>query len=91
MRRFLLVRHADHSGVSGTGVIAEGVEFSDGAACMRWYGEYPSTSWFDRGVKDLEAVHGHGGATEVMWADPSPDERVALPTQESPPSSPERN
>jgi len=36
MRRFLLVRDCDPSGVSGTGIVAEGVQFSDGTAVMHW-------------------------------------------------------
>lgn len=77
MRRFVLVRHRDPSGVSGTGVIAEGVEFSDGSAMLRWHGTQPCTSVFDIGVGGILAVHGHAGATEVVYADPYPDpERV---------------
>ena len=30
MRNFNLIRHIDVSGLSGTGVVAEGVVFSDG-------------------------------------------------------------
>jgi hypothetical protein len=35
MRLFLLIRNEDVSGVSGTGIVAEGVEFSDGTVAMR--------------------------------------------------------
>lgn len=44
MRRFVLVRHRDVTGVSGTGVVAYGVEFPDGAAAVRWTSEHPCTT-----------------------------------------------
>ena len=36
MRTFELHRDTDVSGVSGTGVVAEGVEFADGTTVVRW-------------------------------------------------------
>jgi len=70
-RRFLLFRHHDVSGKSGTGVVAEGVEFTDGRAALRWRGEWPSTvAWDD--VELIVGVHGHSGATEIRWIDPEP-------------------
>lgn len=67
---FVLHRYEDKSGVSGTGLVAEGVEFSDGAVALHWPGEYPSTAaWED--IRGVEAVHGHGGLTVVEYADPS--------------------
>lgn len=81
MRRFLLLRHRDVSGVSGTGIVAEGVEFSDRSVSMRWHGDHASTSVFETGVQAIVAVHGHGGATEILYADPSPDpQRVPTST-----------
>ena len=35
-RRFRLVREEDESGVSGTGVVAVGVEFPSGAVVFEW-------------------------------------------------------
>lgn len=76
-RRLLLLRHRDPTGVSGTGVVAEGAQFSDGTAVLRWHGEHRSTAVFESGVETILAVHGHSGATEVLYLDPSPDpERV---------------
>lgn len=34
-RRFTLVRHDDVTGVSGTGVVADGVRFPDGVVALR--------------------------------------------------------
>ena len=63
---FELHRHVDHSGVSGTGVVAEGAEFTDGAVALRWPGQHPSTAtWGD--MRDMEAIHGHDGDTVVQY------------------------
>ncbi|MFF0341944.1 hypothetical protein [Kribbella sp. NPDC004875] len=68
-RRFELHRHVDVSGVSGTGVIAEGVEWSDRTVALRWGGQYPTTTVWQDGVEALLAIHGHGGATTIRWLD----------------------
>lgn len=68
MRRFVLQRDIDVSGVSGTGVVAEGVQFSDGRVATRWRGTVAQTCVWDR-IEDLVAIHGHGGATRVVWVD----------------------
>lgn len=71
-RRFTLVRHDDVTGVSGTGVVADGVRFPDGVVALRWRSEWPTSVVFhDRGMDAVEAVHGHGGSTEVVWLDTS--------------------
>lgn len=36
MRTFVLRRNEDISGVSGVGIVAEGIEFSDGVVALRW-------------------------------------------------------
>ncbi|MEV0285063.1 hypothetical protein AB0H36_13220 [Kribbella sp. NPDC050820] len=65
-RTFELVRYRDPSGVSGTGVVAEGCVFSDGSVALRWCGSNPATAvWPD--IDSVLAVHGHQGATEVRW------------------------
>jgi hypothetical protein len=54
--------------VSGTGVVAEGCEFTDGSVALRWRGDNPATAvWPD--VESILAVHGHQGATEIRWID----------------------
>jgi hypothetical protein len=69
-RPFELHRDTDVSGVSGTGVVAEGVAFSDGTVALRWLSDWPTSVVFhDRGVEAVEAIHGHGGATRIVWAD----------------------
>lgn len=67
-RVFALYRHRDPSGVSGTGVVADGVVFSDGSVALRWPGANPSTAAWPN-LAAVLAVHGHQGATEALFAD----------------------
>lgn len=64
---FVLQRDLDHTGVSGTGTVADGVEFPDGTVAVRWRGEHASTVVWASLVDALH-VHGHAGATRVVWA-----------------------
>lgn len=67
-RRFELHRDVDHTGVSGVGVVAEGIQFADGTCVIRWKGPTASTVvWGD--VTHVERIHGHGGATRVVFLD----------------------
>lgn len=67
-RRFALLRDHDVSGVSGTGVVAFGVQFPDGRCSTRWNSARAQTcSWDD--VNDVEIIHGHGGDTRLVWLD----------------------
>lgn len=66
-RVFVLRRHEDETGVSGTGDAAEGIEFRDGKVAMRWIvGDVQSTAFYDS-ISDVEKIHGHGGKTVVHW------------------------
>lgn len=70
MRRFVLQRDADPTGVSGTGVVAEGVAFSDDVVCLHWVGDWPSSVvHYERGMESVEHVHGHSGQTRIVWLD----------------------
>ncbi len=68
MRRFVLERDRDVSGVSGTGVVAEGVEFDDGKVCLRWRGKHRSLVMWDE-IESVLVIHGHDGATRLVWVD----------------------
>ncbi len=70
MRRFVLERMVDVSGISGTGIVAEGVVFSDGSAAVRWIAieEHQSTTIWPS-VDSLKAIHGHGGSTVIIYLD----------------------
>jgi hypothetical protein len=67
-RRFYLQRTVDVSGISGTGRVADGVLWADGSADIRWLGARPSAVHWDR-FTDAAEIHGHGGATRVVWLD----------------------
>lgn len=68
MRRFLLVRTEDVSGVSGVGTVAEGILFSTGKAVLAWVTRYRSVAIYDS-IEELEAIHGHDGRTKIEWID----------------------
>lgn len=76
-RAFLLIRHRDPTGVSGAGIVAEGTEWTDGSASLRWRGEHPTTTFFETGIRSIAALHGHSGATEILYADGLTPERTA--------------
>jgi hypothetical protein len=66
MRTFTLVRKVDVSGVSGTGVVAEGVEFHDGQVVLSWFGKHHTIEVAPK-LDDVVAIHGHDGCTEVVF------------------------
>lgn len=68
IRRFNLQRNEDESGISGTGVVAEGVEFSNGRCVISWKTKHSSIAIYDS-IFQLDAIHSHGGKTIVVWLD----------------------
>ena len=68
MRTFRLIRREDVSGISGVGVVAEGVEFTDGTIAMKWL-THLSILEHAPNIHTIEAVHGHGGKTYVEWTE----------------------
>jgi len=71
---FVAQRDEDVSGISGEGVVAEGVQFSDGWVVTHWLDQPPMNEpktdvWHNKGAQPFERVHGHGGATRIIWAD----------------------
>ncbi|MEW9530767.1 hypothetical protein [Microbispora sp. NPDC049125] len=68
MRRFVLYRNEDVSGVSGVGVRVWGVQWPDGAVAYRWNTPLATTCVADK-VEDVVAIHGHNGATMLIWVD----------------------
>ena len=69
MKQFWLGRKEDVSGTSGTGVVAEGVVFSNGWCALHWLTKYTSVAYY-QSIAELEAIHGHNGATIVLWSNP---------------------
>lgn len=68
MRRFLMNRKIDISGLSGTGIVADGVQFSDEQVVLSWRGRHHCISVWPS-IEDMIAIHGHEGATEIEWID----------------------
>ena len=68
MRRFILLRIKDTTGVSGTGVVAEGTVFTDGMSVIHWLRE-PYAMGVYQTLNDVIAVHGHEGGTQLHFID----------------------
>ena len=77
MRRFLLQRIEDESGVSGSGFVAEGIQFTDGLCALTWryvngkrvaIGDWSSVAVYPS-LDKLNRIHGHGGKTLVRFID----------------------
>jgi hypothetical protein len=77
MKRFLLQRLEDDSGVSGRGFVAEGVQFTDGLCALTWryvngervaIGDWSSVAVYPS-LDKLNRIHGHGGTTLIRFID----------------------
>lgn len=84
-RKGEVVRYKDFSGVSGVGVVAQIVQFSNGKIVLGWLGDFPTTNQFDS-LEHFFAINGHNGATVIHWDDgdvqrrPEPARRLASST-----------
>ncbi len=69
-RRFVFRRHVDTTGVSGTGIAVEGVQFTHGGVQLRWLSEPSSLVEWDT-VEDAIYIHSHRGTphTTLQWLD----------------------
>lgn len=68
VKRFHLQRDVDETGVSGTGRVAEGCQFSDGACALTWLTEHTSYVFYTS-IRHVEYIHGHNGKTRVVFDD----------------------
>lgn len=68
MRLFQLVRNEDSSGVSGTGVVAEGVEFANRECVLHWLSKKSSLGIYST-MDDIIAIHGHDGKTVIVFVE----------------------
>ncbi len=73
IKPFYLMRHSDVNGLSGTGIVAVGVVYPNGKAHMQWISFKSSFEMHDS-VESLIDIHGHSGATELIWGDPPCDQ-----------------
>lgn len=68
VRLFVLHRHVDASGVSGTGIVADGVDFGPYVVlCWRTTAAGVPGLGIYRSIEEVETIHGHGGLTRVVW------------------------
>lgn len=78
-RRFIGDRRTDVTGISGEGVVVEGVVFSDGWGITHWLDRPPMNEpkteiwhkpwWRRRSPDPFTKISGHGGKTRVVWLD----------------------
>lgn len=69
VRRFALHRVTDETGISGTGRVAEGVQFSNGWCAMVWLTAHTSCAFYTS-IDEVTAIHGHAGKTHIVFDDP---------------------
>lgn len=79
--RIMLYRRQDRTGLSGTGMVADGVVWDDGKTVLQWrdHGLGRQLEIFDD-IAQLEAIHGHNGQSLVVWCDHIPP-RLATPAE----------
>lgn len=77
-RLFTLVRETDVSGTSGTGVVAEGVEWSNGRVTISWLSPIPTQESLDN-IAAVDKIHGHDGRTRVVFKEPDVKYVKAIP------------
>lgn len=65
-RLFQLHRDEDETGVSGTGIVAEGVEFSSGMVAITWLSPHRCINIYES-IRTVEQLHGHENKTRVVF------------------------
>ena len=68
LRRFWLYRDEDPTGVGGTGIVAEGIIFSDGRAVLRWLSAVSAIGVYPN-LDSIRLIHGHQGRTKILMND----------------------
>lgn len=65
------MRHIDKTGISGTGIVAEGVQFNHSKCVVRWLTRNPSLVFWDSLHDFMQvSVYGHGeNSNEIVWID----------------------
>lgn len=66
LTRFVLYRVEDETGVSGEGIVAEGVEFESGQCVISWLTEFSSIAIYPNATEIIN-IHGHDGRTRIVW------------------------
>ena len=66
IKNFHLNRTVDDSGISGTGIIAEGSVLSNGKCIVSWLSRTSSVEIWNS-VEDMMKIHGHGDHTQIKF------------------------
>lgn len=66
MQVFHLNRKQDLTGVSGTGIVADGVIFQSGKVVLSWKGDVSSIVIYDN-IECVKKIHLHNGLTELIY------------------------
>ena len=66
MKYFVLEREDDESGISGIGIIVEGIIWSDGTVAYRWLSDVATTT-IANSIEDVMILHGHDGKTKIRY------------------------
>lgn len=69
---FYVVRHFDRSGVSGTGYVAQGTQWSSGRAAVHWFAGGSTVTQVWDSLEDFLRIHGHEGETSIEWINGEP-------------------
>ncbi len=84
MRLFQLHRDVDSSGVSGIGVVAEGVVFENGGCVIHWLTKESSLGIYES-IDQIVKIHGHEGNTRVVWMSvTTPKQNKGAPGKDAP-------
>lgn len=67
LREYYLQRNEDFSGVSGTGIVAEGVVMPSGKCIHEWSQSYVVSHNIYPNVQSVQHIHGHEGRTIVKF------------------------
>lgn len=76
-KTFVLKRHTDVSGVSGTGIVADGILWPDGMCTIHWRGQWPTDNTH-LSIESVIHIHCHGGMTSIVYDDEEHDETIAF-------------
>lgn len=84
---YAMMRREDASGVSGSGLVAWVTRYPNGKCSVAWHaGPVRSVVVYDA-LMEVEAIHGHGGRTELVRVFPTGSDvcaqRLALAASES--------
>lgn len=71
MKLFHFYRSNDETGISGTGPVVEGVQFTNGWCALRWISDKSSICFY-QSIDEVKSIHSHGGKTEIIVHDFEP-------------------